>query len=77
MTGQTRRNHFLSAAPSIADDFLHRSDIPFQWIELLNDQEAQTLAGVSAQMMDQLQILENVEISITRPRGTSNGRPRS
>ena len=28
MKGQTRRNHFLSAAPSIADDFLHRSEPP-------------------------------------------------
>jgi hypothetical protein len=28
MKGQTRRNHFLSAAPSIADDFLRRREPP-------------------------------------------------
>jgi thioredoxin reductase (NADPH) len=28
-------------------DFLHRSDIPFQWIELTNDEQAKALAGVS------------------------------
>jgi thioredoxin reductase (NADPH) len=28
-------------------DFLHRSDIPYEWIELRNDEEARTKAGVS------------------------------
>ena len=28
-------------------DFLHRSDIPFDWVELSNDEEARALAGVS------------------------------
>jgi thioredoxin reductase (NADPH) len=28
-------------------DFLHRSDIPFEWIELHDDEQARTLAGVS------------------------------
>ena len=27
-------------------DFLHRSDIPFEWIEFRNDEEARTVAGV-------------------------------
>jgi thioredoxin reductase (NADPH) len=27
-------------------DFLHRSDVPFQWVELRNDQQARELAGV-------------------------------
>jgi thioredoxin reductase (NADPH) len=29
-------------------DFLHRSDIPFEWIELHSDEEARTIAGVPA-----------------------------
>ena len=28
-------------------DFLHRSDVPFQWVELRDDQQARELAGVS------------------------------
>jgi thioredoxin reductase (NADPH) len=28
-------------------DFLHRSDIPFQWVELTGDDQARALAGVS------------------------------
>jgi thioredoxin reductase (NADPH) len=28
-------------------DFLHRSDVPFQWIELTTDEQARTLAGVA------------------------------
>ena len=27
-------------------DFLHRSDVPFQWIELTSDEQARSLAGV-------------------------------
>ena len=28
-------------------DFLHRSDMPYEWVELQNDEEARTKAGVS------------------------------
>ncbi|HZP62402.1 MAG TPA: FAD-dependent oxidoreductase [Terriglobales bacterium] len=36
-----------SAEAHAIRDFLHRSDVPFQWIELSNDEQARTLAGVS------------------------------
>ncbi len=29
-------------------DYLQRSDVPFEWIELTNDQQARTLAGVDS-----------------------------
>ena len=29
-------------------DFLHRSDIPFEWIELTSDEQARKLAGVDS-----------------------------
>src|SRR3984885_3939421 len=29
-------------------DFLHRSDVPFEWIELVDDEDARRLAGVSS-----------------------------
>jgi thioredoxin reductase (NADPH) len=35
-----------SAACYSIRDFLHRSDVPFQWIALTNDEQARTLAGV-------------------------------
>lgn len=36
-----------SAACYSIRDFLHRSDVPFQWIELTGDQQARTEAGVT------------------------------
>src|SRR6266550_4434524 len=27
-------------------DFLHRSDVPFEWVEVKNDQDARAIAGV-------------------------------
>src|SRR5579872_830109 len=35
-----------SAVSYMIRDFLHRSDVPFEWIELKTDEEARTLAGV-------------------------------
>ena len=35
-----------SALAYMIRDFLHRSDVPFEWIELHSDEEARTLAGV-------------------------------
>ena len=29
-------------------DFLHRSDVPFEWIELASDEEARAKAGVES-----------------------------
>jgi hypothetical protein len=29
-------------------DFLHRSDVPFEWIELADDEDARRLAGVTS-----------------------------
>jgi hypothetical protein len=36
-----------SSSGYVIRDFLHRSDIPYEWVELHNDEEAHTKAGVS------------------------------
>lgn len=36
-----------SSAGYMIRDFLHRSDVPFDWVELANDDQARTEAGVS------------------------------
>src|SRR5512133_2251500 len=36
-----------SASAYAIRDFLHRCDLPFQWVELTSDEQAQKLAGVS------------------------------
>jgi thioredoxin reductase (NADPH) len=37
-----------SAAGYMIRDFLHRSDVPFEWIELASDEDARTKAGVES-----------------------------
>jgi thioredoxin reductase (NADPH) len=37
-----------SAVGYMIRDFLHRSDVPFEWIELADDEDARRLAGVSS-----------------------------
>src|SRR3984957_18497347 len=37
-----------SAVGYMIRDFLHRSDVPFEWIELVDDEDARRLAGVSS-----------------------------
>jgi thioredoxin reductase (NADPH) len=37
-----------SAVGYMIRDFLHRSDVPFEWIELVRDEDAYRLAGVSS-----------------------------
>src|SRR6202041_3889749 len=45
-------------APSYSiRDFLHRSDIPFNWTELRNDQEANEKVGVSGLHDDKLPVV--------------------
>lgn len=39
-------------------DFLHRSDVPFEWIELRNDEEARAKAGVSGLHDSRLPVCE-------------------
>src|ERR1700685_1696361 len=37
-----------SAVGYMIRDFLHRSDVPFEWIEVNTDEDARRLAGVSS-----------------------------
>src|ERR1700744_2405570 len=37
-----------SAVGYMIRDFLHRSDVPFEWIEINTDEDARRLAGVSS-----------------------------
>src|SRR5690349_5675560 len=50
MTDQTARIKIFgktgSALGFMIRDFLHRSDVPFEWIELVSDDQARALAGV-------------------------------
>ena len=50
MTNQTTMVKILgktgSALGYMIRDFLHRSDVPFEWVELTSDEQARSLAGV-------------------------------